>query len=162
MQHPQTFAVLCLSLWVQTMLLAVQATPSAQASPAQAQSGSCKTTLLAVRSRLAQIKNVTVTHVDQFDRSKLYSDFPVGRPMSYNFRLKGRGAEAVMQSPKFLAGLSQRLITDCASVGAAQYGVDETDWYLTFGLMPNGQIKAFECVEPAPELKLKWGYQICL
>jgi len=157
MHYRKSLTAIFLSFWVSAATLPAQAVPVSEAEGA-----SCNAALATVRSRLAQVKDVSVTHVDQFNRANLYSDFPPGRPMSYSFRLKGRGAETVMHSPKLLMKLSQRLMTNCASVGAVQYGVDETDWYTTFGLMPNGKIMAFACVDPAPGLKLKWGYQICL
>ncbi|HEY9637330.1 MAG TPA: hypothetical protein V6D14_28275 [Coleofasciculaceae cyanobacterium] len=68
-----------------------------------------------------------------------------------------------MESPVFQKAIASEIIKSCGSVGAVTFGRHRTDWSITLGVMSDGTIRQFECVNSDPERdKLSWGQQVCL
>jgi hypothetical protein len=115
------------------------------------------------RERITAGRSITIVRTSIVDGSQDYSDHPDDRPQIVQFRLDGKAADSVMESPVFQKAIALKIINSCGSVGAVIFERDRTDWSTTFGLMPNGTIKQFECVDPDPERnKISWGQQVCL
>jgi hypothetical protein len=135
------------------------------AMPPQAKSEqtrkSCETARADARGRIEKGRDITVT-TDREDYSHLYSNPPKGRPFFVKIGLKGKAADSVMESPVFQKAIASEIINSCGTVGAVRFGIYQTDWLSTFGLMPSGTIKQFECVSVrSGSIKLLWGQEMC-
>ncbi len=123
----------------------------------------CEAAIANGRERITTGRSVTIVSSSIVDRSQTYPDHPDNRPQIVQFRLDGKAADEVMESPVFQKAIASEIINSCGSVGAVIFGRDRTDWYSTFGLMPSGTIKQFECVDPDPERNNpSWGQQVCV
>jgi hypothetical protein len=139
---------------------------SAFALPPQAKSEettkSCETAIADSRSRIQEGKDIAVT-TDIADYSEVYPNHPKGRSLFVKIIVDGNAADSVMSSPVFQKAIASEIIKSCGSVGAVTFGRQATDWTITFGIMPDGTIKGFECIDPAPDAdKPRWGQQICV
>lgn len=137
--------------------------PAAQAQTATQQG--CSATIIAVRNELERGRDLKVVLVETKHLARNYPDHPIGRPLSYHFRIEGAAAPHVMSSPQFLKALSIRVITNCSSAGSVDFGVNRTGWSETYGYMNEGQVEAFRCVEPdrsQSDRQLAWGYHFCV
>ncbi|MBD2138356.1 hypothetical protein H6F32_12300 [Anabaena sp. FACHB-1237] len=129
----------------------------------------CKKAVANAKSRLRKIPNVLIENTYTKNLNELYSDFPKKRPLEYIFYLTGTkrkgnivetGIKKLENSPQFMKNISQDIISKCGSVGAVTFGtVLAPGCGITFGLMPNGKIKAFEDVDV--NRPLKWGETFC-
>lgn len=129
--------------------------------PAQASNEQqCLSTISNAQQRLQGTLNVDIiTKID--DQSKSRNDHPQGRPMSYTFGFKGPGAKTIMNSIRLQESVANQIITGCTSLSAVTFGYWNSGWFQTYGLMPNGNIKPFECIEPGRGIQPKWGQVIC-
>ncbi|MGC1395358.1 MAG: hypothetical protein WA828_13835 [Coleofasciculaceae cyanobacterium] len=129
--------------------------------PAQASTEQrCLLTIADAQQRLQGTLNVDIiTRID--DQSKFRSDYPKGRPMSYTFGFKGPAAETLMNSFRLQESVATQIITGCTSLSAITFGYWNSGWFHTYGLMPNGKIQPFECIEPGIGNKPKWGQVVC-
>jgi hypothetical protein len=123
---------------------------------------SCQVATRTARERIEQGRSITVMTYT-LDHSETYPNHPNNRPLIVQIVVDGSAASSVMKSPVFQKAISSSIIKSCGSVGGVIFGKARTDWYLTLGLMPNGTIEYFECLNPNPERnKLSWGQQVCL
>jgi len=124
----------------------------------------CATTLLDARNTLEQGRDVTVGEIRSFDVSSSYPDYPAGRPMSYRFRIGGSAAKDIMMSPQLMTMISKDVIEHCDTVSKVSFNLDQTDWEDTYGLLGQGRVGEFRCVEPGrgSGASLAWGYNTCL
>lgn len=131
------------------------------ALPAQANSEQqCLAKIANAQQKLQGSLNVDIiTKID--DLSKYRNDHPKGRPMSYTFGFKGPAAETLMKSVLLQQSIVNQIIAKCPSFSVVRFGYWNSGWVHTYGLMPNGNIQPFECVEPDIGNKLKWGQVFC-
>jgi hypothetical protein len=123
----------------------------------------CEAAIANGRQRITAGRSITIVSSNILDGSQTYPDYPDGRPKIVHISLDGKAASSVMESPVLQKAISSEIISSCGSVGAVTFGRYRTDWSSTFGLMPNGTIKQFECVDPDPDRdKLSWGQLVCL
>jgi len=122
----------------------------------------CEVAIKNGRQRIEQGKRIIVmTRI--LDERENYPDHPQGRPLLVMISLDGQGADSVMKSPVFQKAIASEIIQSCSSVGAVRFARNQTDWYVTLGLMPNGTIQNFQCVDPDPSRnRLTWGQQVCV
>lgn len=66
-----------------------------------------------------------------------------------------------MWSTLFMTDIATRIISSCNSVGVVEFAVYQTDIFISFGIMKNGQIKKFECIFPWDN-GYDWGYAFCM
>ena len=148
-------------------------------SPVQAESSSsCSAALETVQKTL---QKKTIVGIRSWNLSDSYKDYPKGRKNGYVIQLaigedptsatpvKGirskewhRAAE-VMKSDKLQASLATRIIQSCPRIGSVMFllrqpGTDH--WRNTFGLMGNGEVRPFTCLE-GPLSEKQWGKEIC-
>jgi hypothetical protein len=123
----------------------------------------CEAAIANGRQRITAGRSITIVNSKILDDSQTYPDHPDGRPNIVQIILDGKAANSVMESPVLKKAIASEIISSCGSVGAVTFGRYRTDWSSTFGLMSNGTIKQFECVDPDPERdKLSWGQLVCL
>jgi hypothetical protein len=85
---------------------------------------------------------------DIADHSEVYPNHPNGRPLFVTIIVDGNAADSVMSSLVFQKAIASEIIKSCGSVGAVTFGRRETDWSITFGMMSDGAIEGFECIDP--------------
>ena len=97
------------------------------------------------------------------DLSEFESDYPDGRPMSYQFVMSGSAVGAVMNSPKFMKVIATNVIQSCSSVGKVSFAVNGSGWGLSLGVLPGGRVDFFECFESQGRNSpnLVWGQEYC-
>jgi hypothetical protein len=126
----------------------------------------CDRAVAAAKSKLQKINKLQFLAVRQLNLSQSSgSDRPPNRPLMYSIILDGYGGESIMYSPKMMQNISTELIYRCQSVAAVLFGMKDSDWTQMFGLMNNGKVQAFECVDLPKEKynrELAWGTQVCL
>jgi len=123
---------------------------------------SCETAIADGRGRIEKGRSaVATTNIANY--SEVYPNHPSGRPLFVTILLEGTAVESVMSSPVFQKAIASEIIKSCGSVGAVMFGARETDWSITFGIMSDGTIKGFECIDFNPDgNEPLWGQQICL
>lgn len=127
---------------------------------------SCEVAMLNATKRIEQGRDITVittiTDGTLSDGSKIYPDHPDGRPTIIWIEVDGSTADSVMVSPVFQRVIASEIINSCNSVGAVTFIRYQTGWASTVGLMRDGSIQNFECIEHNPEQgSPSWGQQWC-
>ncbi|MGL4497626.1 MAG: hypothetical protein ACRCU2_01070 [Planktothrix sp.] len=69
----------------------------------------------------------------------------------------------IINSPQLLISLTRNVINNCDQVSTVDYGLRNTDFGKTFGLI-DGEIKEFECIYSIGRntSRPRWGQVICL
>jgi hypothetical protein len=120
----------------------------------------CAGTIVNAQSVIETGRDVQVVIRSQ-DISKSYPDFPKNRPYAYIFSMQGSATHSIMSSPKFMDIIATRIIKNCKSVSLVSFAYDNSDNFETLGLMKDGTVKYFECLDPGQNAKISWGYIIC-
>ena len=122
---------------------------------------SCEIALLHAKKRIEQGRDITViTNIK--DGSELYSDHPDSRPKIIWLEVDGNAADSVMESPVLQKAIASQIIKSCNRVGAVTFIRYQTGWSSTVGLMRDGSIQNFECIEHDPEKgSPSWGQNWC-
>jgi hypothetical protein len=126
----------------------------------------CEVALLNAKKRIEQGRDITVittiTDGTLFDGSKRYPDHPDGRPTIIWLEVDGNAADSVMESLVFQKAIASEIIKSCNSVGAVTFIRYQTGWSSTVGLMRDGSIQNFECIDHDPEKgSPSWGQNWC-
>ena len=121
----------------------------------------CTLALSEAVTALEEGRDVQVADVVSIDISQGYSDYPADAPIGVVFRMNGQAAADVMNSHQFMTTISTQLITECQPVSLVDFQVNYTDWSAKYGLV-NGNVIAFECVEPGVGAYTQWGQEFCL
>lgn len=120
---------------------------------------SCKAAVNSVKTQLQKQKNVQLVSVNKEDSN--YPDHPKNRPYSYIFILQGTGADSVLFSDKLMTSLATKIIPQCQNIGLVVFALYNSHLSVDFGLMHNGSIQAFECIERENAAMPKWGETVC-
>ncbi|MFK0735602.1 MAG: hypothetical protein ACFKPT_05050 [Gloeotrichia echinulata GP01] len=138
---------------------------------AQTQTTVCRGAIANAKTRVQRIPNVLIEQVWTRNNNELYSNVPTGRPLEYIFYLTGpkrngliveAGIKKIENSPQFIKGISQEIINNCSSVSSVSFGsVLAPGCSITFGLMSDGAVKAFQDVDASDGRQLKWGESFC-
>lgn len=126
------------------------------------QSSKCAATLQSVKNKITKGRKVKVVSISKDNISTEYQTYPKNRSFRYLFALSGSGAESVLESSKFLTLLTQDVVARCTDVSQVRFGIAETDYNPTFGLISGNKVGAFKCVDLGGNQKLSWGYVVCI
>ncbi|PSB33920.1 hypothetical protein [Stenomitos frigidus] len=122
---------------------------------------SCKAALANAQKRLESGRQLKVG-VTSNDVTQSYADYPRTRPTGYTFAFQGTAALTIINSPKFMTALATDVIHACDTVSMVTFAVDRSDNLVFLGLLPDGQVKTFECLEPTRTGKRPtWGQTFC-
>jgi hypothetical protein len=104
-----------------------------------------------------------------------YKSYPEGRRLEYVMGIGGSGAVDVLRSPVFLRSIADDIISQCRDIGLFSIGLDRSEISRSYGIMYDGSVKEFQCIEDAfdPRTRtyrynqpLSWGifysYSPCL
>ncbi len=83
-----------------------------------------------------------------------------GRPNELVLVVGGTRQDVILSSGDFMQNISESLIQNCETVSSIKTASNNSGWHHVFGLI-NGRVQAFECVDAAPGVKLKWGQYFC-
>jgi hypothetical protein len=131
----------------------------AQTSPSNA----CSEALQAGKNRIKSIKNIQSVNIKQYDIALRYPDHPIGRSQRYIYSMKGPAVDSVMGSPKFMTSIAESIIKKCDTVGSVTFGLANSGWGISAGMLSNGRIAVFKCLEHSLQensRKLAWGEEI--
>jgi hypothetical protein len=120
----------------------------------------CLSTIATAKQRLQGNRNLDMI-ARSSNLSQSWQDYPQGRPIEYLFLFKGLAAESIMTSGNLQQYLANQIIKDCSHISMVKFGIQNSGWVHTYGLMPNGKVQIFKCLEPAVGNKPKWGQIIC-
>jgi hypothetical protein len=141
---------------------------------------SCNASLASAR-RFLQGKTTVHTHV--LELSQQYQDHPSVRSLGYTIVLNDEErssphrigppspawnkAAGVMKSPQLQKSVATQIIQACSTIGAVTFVLDvprSSPWEVVFGIMPDGAIAEFQCVEnPRRQSNgLDWGFIYCI
>ncbi|HAG83358.1 MAG TPA: hypothetical protein DCL61_19990 [Cyanobacteria bacterium UBA12227] len=118
----------------------------------------CEIALSNAKNRIEQGRDIIV-EIDIKDGSEKYPDHPDGRPTIIWLIVEGSAAESVMESPVFQKAIASEIIKSCNSVGAVSFNRYQTGWIYTIGLMRDGTIQKFGCVDDPEQGSPSWGQQ---
>ena len=134
------------------------------ALPLQAQEvnekSDCTASVASAQKYIENGRNVEVT-VSISDISKEYPDHPDNRPYKYLFVLQGESSFSILNSPKFMQIIANKVINNCESASLVEFIQYKTDVYSSIGLMPGGNIEFFQCLEPGKDVAQSWGQEFC-
>lgn len=119
----------------------------------------CRKAIKRVENQLQTDRQLTIELSEMSDSNASIAPFE-DRPHKYIFGIGGNAASSVMSSPVFSKSLATQIINNCDSVSSVSFGLWQTGWHEIYGLMPNGEIKIFECPEDfdVPYYKdFEWG-----
>lgn len=120
----------------------------------------CAATIAYAQSTIETGRNVQII-IRSSDISN-EPDHPDNRPYNYSFSMGGNASTSVMNSPEFMKILATKVINNCSSVASVTFGIEGSDYVSTLGLMPNGSVEGFKCIEPGEFAARGWGYKTCL
>ena len=134
---------------------------SSTAQPIPADTAQCRSALLKGKSKIENLKT-KVVRISRFKHS--YDDSPTNKPLAYTFAMTGPATQSVMLSKNFLTDISNNIVSTCPSVSLLIFGFDMSDYSVTLGLMNNGKVQQFSCIEARREniTPIRWGQVICL
>jgi hypothetical protein len=125
-------------------------------SPAEAANNKCDRTLQSIKASLPKVIVFKVTATNPGAKP------PKGRSKQLYITMQGNAAETLMGKEDKLLKISKTTIDSCPQVAMVTFGIDQTDWGKTYGLV-NGRVQAFVCREEnANPRTLRWGEQICV
>lgn len=124
---------------------------------------SCQVAIASAKEQI-ESKNTTVIQLETFDMSKesQASKYPEGYPIRVFMVIEGPGTTSVMNSTVFLKALSHKIIMECEPVSLVEFTASGTDWVDTFGLVGQDKVELFECLDPGHNIRIPWGYTVCL
>jgi hypothetical protein len=151
--------LIAVSLCVTALLL----NPSLLQNSAQAEKefSACDSALLQAANTISTGRDVRITNLYYRGLDQEYSDYPANRPIDAIFLMQGRSVADVMNSSQFMNILATRIINGCGSIGRVTFGMDNSDWLYSYGLV-NSQVIAFTCIGPGTTNRsLRWGERYC-
>jgi len=123
---------------------------------------SCPVALQSVRAKLQDLPNLEIASFAKRDISKAYSDYPKERPDGYSIDMRGNQVINLLNSPQLMTTLASQIIDNCKTVSLVSFGLANTDYAVLLGLMPNGNVQQFECLEPGQASEEQvWGKKFC-
>jgi hypothetical protein len=145
----------CLTTLLVGMSNLVQSSASAESGRTE---DSCKVAMNTAKERITRGRDLRIVSFGNVDAPP---DHPNGRPLISRIVLEGKAANSVMSSPNFQKTVASEIIRSCGSVSAVDFAMYRSGWSSMTGLMPDGTIQPFQCLEPSRELKVSWGQQVC-
>lgn len=128
-------------------------------TPANSTSTSiCQDAVQSVRSQIQTGRNLEV--LPAIKRNDGHPDAPQGRPVEYIIPLRGTESLNILSSPQLMTNLARQIINQCANASLVTFGIANSGSRISFGLMPDGGIIGFRCIEPRG-LRPRWGQIIC-
>lgn len=148
------------------LCIAFSPTPLSFIQPAHAgdASLSCQATLRSVQAKLKRQPNLNVISINQRDLFQSHPNYPQGRPKEYVIALGGSQASNFLKSRQLMTTLATQIIRNCETVSLVTFGTANSGDVVNLGLMPNGSIQIFECLEPgrdSPDRRV-WGKVFCV
>ena len=139
-----------------TMALTINVQPSSS-SPSYL----CQDAIQSVRSQIQTGRNLEVLPTIKRNVSTGYTDAPTGRPDEYVIPLRGAESLNILSSPQMMTTLARQIISQCANVSLVTFGIANSGNIVSLGLMPDGGILIFNCIEPGRGLRPRWGQIVC-
>jgi hypothetical protein len=139
-----------------TMALTINIQPSSS-SPTSL----CQDAVQSVRSQIQTGRNLEILPTIKRNVSTGYSDAPIGRPDEYVIPLRGAESLNILNSPQMMTTLARRIISQCDNASLVTFGIANSGNIVSLGLMPNGSISVFNCIEPGLGLRPRWGQIVC-
>lgn len=121
----------------------------------------CTATITAAQNNLKNGRNLELA-IRREDISNDYPDHPENRNYNYLFLMEGAATDSIMNSPQLMKKIAKKIIDNCGSVGSVTFALNYSGWKYSIGLLPNGTIDFFECLEPDDnDNKINWGQEYC-
>ncbi|NES19734.1 MAG: hypothetical protein F6K41_12590 [Symploca sp. SIO3E6] len=144
----------------------IEATSLVNAATSYAQLSSCQAAIQAVTAKLRDEQNIEIVSVTKRDVSEIYSDYPKERPGGYFITMRGNQVINLLNSPQLMSILTTQIIDNCETASLVMFGFPNSDFTVPLGLMPNGTVQPFECLEVSLEEleyieKPVWGKTFC-
>lgn len=122
---------------------------------------SCVAAIVKAKERTREGRSINVFS-DLRDHSTEYPDSAKKRPVTILMLMQGRETVSMMGSTRLKTSLASDIINACEFVSAVTFAQYQSGWSSTIGLMSDGSIKEFECLEPSRYgPKLRWGQEVC-
>ncbi|MDH6066672.1 hypothetical protein [Umezakia ovalisporum] len=126
----------------------------------------CNTALRLAKNQIQNNRKVKVVNIYQSNIAENYKLYPKNRPHSYAFGLEGAATESILISGRFLTSITENIISNCPSVSMVSFGLNHSDYVVTYGLLKANRIKFFECINDYSNKsltqKLPWGFVFCI
>lgn len=124
---------------------------------AEKELSACDSALLQAANTISTDRDARVIDMYFGDLNQEYSSYPVNRPTDAMFIMRGRSVADVLNSNQFMTILATRVINNCSSIGRVTFGMANSDWLYSYGLV-NNQVIAFTCIGPGTTNRsLRWG-----
>ncbi|AKG22729.1 hypothetical protein [Calothrix sp. 336/3] len=121
----------------------------------------CVNSVKTARRQIQAQPSLKLVAVKRENITPIYSDAPKNKPFGYSFLFEGKGGEKFMESSsKLQRAIASKLMKTCPNVSYVKFGMNRSDFYSSWGLV-RGKVKPFDCVTPAPGVKLRWGQILC-
>ncbi len=124
-------------------------------------SAGCLNALIDAQTYLKEGRAIEVR--TSFANIQGYPDAPSNRPHRVILAMAGEDSDKVMESEPLRSSISTNLLRNCSSTGMVTIAVANSGYFRDHGVMKDGTITTFQCVENRLEEKeeLRWGQQFC-
>lgn len=121
----------------------------------------CQEAVQSVRSQIQTGRNLEILPTIKRNAAAVYSDAPIGRPDEYVIPLRGAEALNILSSPQMMTNLARQIISQCPNASMVTFGIANSGNIVSLGLMPDGSMAIFNCIEPGRGLRPRWGQIVC-
>jgi len=130
-------------------------------TPLRAQENdSCTATITNAQNLIKKGRDIVVS-VSTKDIDKQYPDHPENRAYSYQFVIDINAYGAVETSPNFMKIIASRIVNSCQDVSLVIFAKSVSDVFVYVGLMPDGEMKFFDCSDNSTNEIQPWGKRSC-
>jgi hypothetical protein len=157
-----TVKVIFTGLTVANTLFAMLSLPVTAQMQNKQESRQCRAAVQAAKNKIEKNRNVKVGEIiDNLPLNDAYSDYPKNRPFEYAFALDSSATRSILKSPRLLLPIATDIIKNCPSVSLVSFRVygtyrADTAPSAAFGLMKDGKVKQWQCIDPPPN-RFRWG-----
>lgn len=128
---------------------------------AEMELSTCDSAILQAANTISTGRDAKVTNMYFGDLSHEHSSYPTNRPIDAMFVMQGQSVADILSSNQFMTILATRVINGCGSIGRVTFGMDNTDWSYSYGLI-NGQVTGFSCIDDVSTNRTpRWGERYC-
>ena len=126
----------------------------------------CQVAIARAKTTFEKVKMKVILTSQYKQVSSGRNDYPETRPLGFVFRYIPNGNyQNYDKSNAWQKKIASDIISNCESISSVMFGIHKTDEQVEYGLMKNGKVETFECIDPyqfRERITVRWGQRACL